>query len=147
MKKCSMCKTEKPLDDFYRRARNKDGRNSYCKECGKKHYQNWKDFSPERKKRYHNWKIARVEENRQKFVSVLQESGCVDCGLTDFRVLEFDHIGTDKTSGVATLVGQGAKWERIEEEIAKCEVRCCNCHRIKTAERGKWWTTTPYPSG
>ena len=33
MKKCSKCKTEKPLDDFYPDKRYSDGRQSYCKGC------------------------------------------------------------------------------------------------------------------
>lgn len=33
MKTCSRCKVEKPLEDFHRRARAKDGRETYCKDC------------------------------------------------------------------------------------------------------------------
>jgi hypothetical protein len=27
----------------------------------------------------------------------------------------------------------------IEAEIAKCDVRCANCHRRRTCERAGWW--------
>jgi hypothetical protein len=30
-------------------------------------------------------------------------------------------------------------WSTIAAEIAKCGVRCANCHRIQTIERGQWW--------
>lgn len=35
MKKCPVCKTEKPLDAFYVQRKTKDGRHPYCKECSR----------------------------------------------------------------------------------------------------------------
>lgn len=39
---------------------------------------------------------------------------------------------SNKLADIATLVSGGHKWSRIIAEIEKCEIRCCNCHRIKT---------------
>lgn len=36
MKVCSICKQEKPLEEFYRHSSTKDGRTSYCSCCGRK---------------------------------------------------------------------------------------------------------------
>ena len=29
------------------------------------------------------------------------------------------------------------KWERVQAEIAKCEIVCANCHRVRTRDRGR----------
>lgn len=66
---------------------------------------------------------------------------CVDCGESDVRVLDFDHLpGTRKTHEVMRLVRNGHNAERIRAEIATCEVHCRNCHTIVTYERagGSW---------
>jgi hypothetical protein len=64
----------------------------------------------------------------------LQSHPCVDCSNEDVRVLEFDHVRGEKDRAVATLANAPTSIARIEEEIAKCEVRCANCHRIRHAE-------------
>jgi hypothetical protein len=33
----------------------------------------------------------------------------------------------------------GFNWQRILKEIDKCDVVCCNCHRIRTSKRNKSW--------
>jgi hypothetical protein len=65
----------------------------------------------------------------------------VDCGETDVAVLVFDHVAA-KTADVAFLIGHGASAERIHGEIARCQVRCANCHRRITAHRGGWVRAT-----
>lgn len=52
---------------------------------------------------------------------------CVDCGETDPVVLEFDHVrGKKKFNLSGNAYAKSDK--EIEEEIAKCEIRCRNCH-------------------
>ena len=67
-------------------------------------------------------------------VDYLRLHPCVDCGETDIVVLQFDHL-RDKKADVTALITSGATWAAIEREIAKCEIRCANCHRLETARR------------
>jgi hypothetical protein len=63
---------------------------------------------------------------------------CADCGLTDPRILEFDHLG-DKAEEIAALWRRGRSLDELRDEVAKCEVVCVNCHRHRTASRERWW--------
>ena len=68
----------------------------------------------------------------------LKANPCVDCGETNTIVLEFDHIGNNKQFNISDATRHGYGMAKVEAEIAKCEVRCANCHRKKTYERGGW---------
>jgi hypothetical protein len=140
MKRCSKCETNKVLEEFHKNSRRKDGRQPYCKECSKSYYKTWQNQKPETRRRHADWKAERVAESRNRIVEYLQDHACVDCNESDIRVLVFDHVRGIKVAGVAALVNRGAKWELIEEEISKCEVRCANHHAIVTAQRGGFWT-------
>lgn len=66
---------------------------------------------------------------------LLTISECVDCGIRDPVVLEFDHR-RDKQGDVTTMAKAACSLRRLKDEIAKCEIRCSNCHRRRTvAER------------
>ncbi len=54
MKTCYKCKTEKPLDEFNKCSRSKDGKQQKCKECQREWRQKNKDSIKARKKEY--WK-------------------------------------------------------------------------------------------
>lgn len=73
------------------------------------------------------------ERNRRYVLDYLASHPCVDCGESDLVVLEFDHVRGEKKSAIAELIGR-ASLEKIQEEVAKCDVRCANCHRRKTAK-------------
>jgi hypothetical protein len=72
-------------------------------------------------------------KTRRAFVDSLKASGCVDCGNMNLTVLHLDHT-RDKVAGLGYMT-RYASFKTLEQEAAKCEVRCSNCHMIKTAER------------
>jgi hypothetical protein len=80
---------------------------------------------------FSSWKQRR---NVEFVYQYLDHHPCVDCGVDDPILLEFDHVGTKRKS-VTTLAWDGYSLASIAREIAHCEVRCCNCHRRRTVER------------
>jgi hypothetical protein len=87
--------------------------------------------------------IKRASENNKKTIEkckklvleYLLKHPCVDCGECDPIVLEFDHTEGNKFGNIADIVGKALGLRRLKEEIAKCEVRCANCHRRITHKR------------
>jgi hypothetical protein len=79
--------------------------------------------------------------HRIRIYEYLLQHPCVDCGETDPLVLEFDHRDpSQKLFSVANGANQTWSWEKIEAEIAKCDVRCANCHRRRTkAQHLEWY--------
>lgn len=66
----------------------------------------------------------------------LKLTPCIDCGESNPVVLEFDHQ-RDKKFGIGSAASRGGSLNTVIREVAKCEVRCANCHRMKTyKERG-----------
>ncbi|XAY03466.1 HNH endonuclease [Paraconexibacter sp. AEG42_29] len=64
--------------------------------------------------------------------STLELAGCRECGNHDLCVLDFDHVD-GKTANVTELARRGCSEQRLRDEIARCVVRCANCHRRRTA--------------
>lgn len=64
----------------------------------------------------------------------------MDCGgVFPVCAMDLDHRpGEDKAITPSAMVARGWSDERVQAEIAKCDVVCANCHRIRTAIRGNW---------
>jgi len=59
----------------------------------------------------------------------------MDCGIIyPYYVMDFDHVRGRKNANVMELVSTLSK-KRIDQEIAKCEIVCSNCHRYRTHSR------------
>ena len=81
--------------------------------------------------------IARVTMRQQATLAWLRDLRrvpCMDCGgLFPPHVMDFDHRDPaaksfNLTSGRAMLASRA----RLEAEIAKCDIVCANCHRMRT---------------
>jgi hypothetical protein len=137
---CIKCGIEKEDSEFVFRNKKKQIRRTTCKVClmeyNRKHYK-------ENKSKYilraRNFSKKQRKENRQKLFDFLKLKKCVDCGNDDVRVLEFDHKSRlDKFSTVCNMINR-YNWKTILKEIDKCEIRCANCHKIKTSIQFNWF--------
>ncbi|MCU1376008.1 MAG: hypothetical protein JWO68_3294 [Actinomycetia bacterium] len=80
-------------------------------------------------------KKDRKRERLRDLVRRAKEVPCADCGGSfPYYVMDFDHVGDEKSALVSKLVNFGAT-QRLLDEMAKCEVVCANCHRIRTWRR------------
>jgi hypothetical protein len=86
------------------------------------------------------------QELHKKVFKYFSSHACVDCGESDPMVLEFDHVEGEKRADVSRMISDYCSWALIMEEIAKCEVRCANCHRRKTAREQGWYAYLPPPA-
>lgn len=99
------------------------------------------------KRYYHKNKDKLIAANRARhdislaFIHDLKRrTPCVDCKHFFHPVcMDFDHIDrTKKVNTVGRLVGGGASLDRVKEEVAKCEIVCSNCHRMRTMKQLEW---------
>jgi hypothetical protein len=129
---CKTCGQIKPLSCFEKHSY---GHRHTCSECRNtymnNHYHN-NDYVKDNNRKSFN---KMVSENKICFQEYMKDKKCVDCGISDQRVLDFDHINGDKKHNISKMVNGSFLWITILAEIAKCEIRCANCHRIKTYER------------
>lgn len=96
---------------------------------------------PEKQRKWQALRKRRVnKEDRIKVLDLLGNK-CIDCGITDLRVLEVDHIEPilrGKNSGMSG--SNHLKDIRLGKvKLDNLQLLCANCHRIKTYnERWKY---------
>lgn len=142
-KYCSRCKTTKSVTDFNKNKARKDGLQGTCRACdnalGREHYAS-------NKKAYSDRSKISNEAYRSKackfLLNYLKDHPCVDCGEGDPVVLDFDHM-RDKVENISKMVSYQRPFKLIEAEIEKCQVRCANCHRRRTAKQFGWRKLLP----
>lgn len=110
MKKCSKCKNTKPLSEFYI---NSEGYvRGECKKCFQVRNKRW---------RLEQWDLYQGYKNTLS---------CERCGFSDSRALQFHHTNDDKDMEVSNMIHYRS-FQKVMEEINKCEVLCANCHMIE----------------
>jgi len=133
---CYRCRRRKQIEEFNFKNKSEGIRHRYCRDCGKDymaaHYERNRDYYIKKARR--NSARAR-KSSREQVVEYLRTHPCVDCGEADIVVLQFDHVRGEKKQEVSYMVRKGASWNTIEAEIAKCDVRCANCHWRRTARQ------------
>jgi hypothetical protein len=108
IKKCVCCGELKPSTDFYTR---KSGRLfSYCKQCSSKRADDYRRVVKDQCIQYKGGK-------------------CCVCGYDRHpAALQFHH--TDPTKKELTIASSKYSFEKLKEELDKCDLVCANCHSI-----------------
>ena len=146
---CKKCLKDQPLDNFYERSYvSKQGaktcRGWKCKQCcGESATANMRAKWPE-KKEYMRRKTAEGKARRKPgwrtWADSLKAAPCLDCHHSfPPECMDFDHRDpTQKTRAVSAMVATVQAKATILAEIAKCDLICANCHRIRTARQLNW---------
>lgn len=81
---------------------------------------------------------TQLRRRRRKLVHEHKMSlGCVDCGYAEnASALEWDHRPGVEKLGDPSKMAYGPL-DKYLEEIAKCDLVCANCHRIRTTDRSE----------
>lgn len=81
-----------------------------------------------------------LKRRKQMVLDIKTNTPCADCGhFFDPRIMEFDHVRGRKVAGVSEMVGQRS-WsnQALMDEIAKCDIVCSNCHKLRSFNSGKF---------
>lgn len=106
-KKCNICGCIKPISEYYVVS----GKTlAFCKSCQKE----------KEKKRY--------KEKAKKLINFKKTLQCKKCGEKRFYLFDFHHRNPDEKD-YSISDNPRASLESIQDEIAKCDVLCSNCHR------------------
>lgn len=127
-KKCTGCGKIRLLKFFNRKSPTR--LQSQCKTCTRasirQHYRNNKE--------YYKLKSKRAKSIIAETIKTIKSQPCSDCGISyPSYVMDFDHRG-DKDFEISGSSRTGSL-RKILSEIAKCDLVCANCHRIRTHRR------------
>lgn len=117
-KYCARCKEIKLLSFFGNHISTSDGYRRWCKDC--------EAYSAVDRQSYYQQYRA---DKREKLDEYKSKKGCIICNEVDPRCLQFHHRDpSTKTYTISRLYSGTWGWDRIFEEIEKCDVMCANCH-------------------
>lgn len=94
-------------------------------------------YFQENKERLRVLQNSKRSQVRKRIQEVKTGKSCKDCEEEyPYYMLDFDHLpGSSKKFNIGTT-SNTTSMAALEEEIAKCEIVCANCHRHRTFMRG-----------
>lgn len=135
---CTKCLELLDIDCFNICPKASGGRRSYCFQCQALNNKKHRDSS-QTYKEYENNRNKKLIIRKIKFCNWLKTQKCIDCGISDYRVLEFDHVRGEKEFTISSALNAVRDEIKFKKEIDKCDIRCANCHKIATATRANYY--------
>jgi len=140
-KKCPTCRQILSVTEFEFKDKQKTRRSSWCKTCTRAYKKRY--YNANKQKYLHGATVSNHKRRyaiRKELLDYLLLHPCIDCGEADPIVLEFDHRDPfEKVWNISKMVSNMKPMDLIYSEVQKCDVRCANCHRRKTAKQFGWY--------
>lgn len=143
MKKCTKCKLPKDESEFAFKSKELQTLHAECKICSSARHRAIYAANREKQSARSNVKNKIKREklapiNKKLMLEYLKEHPC-ECGETRPMCLDFDHRDQKTKKYMIAHMLQDYEWSKIIVEIDKCDVRCANCHRVRTSKQLNWW--------
>ena len=98
------------------------------------------------RKYYLKNRFAQINRNSRKkkqisdYIKKYKEfRGCMDCNIKfPSYVLDLDHRDPSLKKFTPSRLSRNGSWDKMVEELQKCDVVCANCHRIRTHKRKQY---------
>lgn len=121
--------------------KNPEDRRRYYNEYHKGWYQRHRETLLERAAVYRGQKRAELG----RIMQAAKDAPCMDCGnWFDPACMEFDHRDpATKVANVSKMRNGRYPVQALLDEIAKCDLVCANCHRIRTKYRAAGGSVDP----
>jgi hypothetical protein len=143
LKRCTMCGETKDRATEFSRA----GKYvlACCKPCAAVRAAEWRKANPGRGVEWRRQdRLKNPEKYRQfdrdryakspavKAFRAARDNPCVDCGVAlPPEVMELDHVRGEKLFSIGGPKLRCRPLPGVLSEIAKCDVRCPNCHKLR----------------
>jgi hypothetical protein len=136
VKRCSKCGREKALDAFAWRNKARGVRQSCCRVCQQAYGKSWYGRNGDKHRANVAKNNERYREELRAVVVAAKDVPCTDCKRRfPVYAMDFDHVSGVKLGNIAELARGHRSIGRLRSEIAKCEIVCAVCHRIRTFHR------------
>jgi NAD-dependent dihydropyrimidine dehydrogenase PreA subunit len=87
------------------------------------------------KERYKKRDNERKEAVRAQVNKLKSTTPCFDCAkMHPYYVMQFDHVRGEKLGEVSKFFAN-RQYQKMWDEIEKCELVCANCHATRTWQR------------
>lgn len=107
-----------------------------CRDASRTYMRRRRIAEPEIVAAHYEASKVKIESRNRALISEAKSVPCADCGVQYPPIaMDFDHRdGETKDGPIAHAVNRRWGQERLLAEIAKCDVRCAVCHRLRHAQ-------------
>ncbi|CAN5491958.1 hypothetical protein BH23ACT9_BH23ACT9_25270 [soil metagenome] len=132
---CTGCGQPQSAAAFGWRDRVAGRRRRRCRDCDGAYQRRWYAANAEaHRARARERRRARREVNAE-IIAAAKAVPCTDCGQRyETEQMDFDHVRGTKRFDIGAMRAIASR-RTLLDEIAKCDVVCANCHRMRTFGR------------